>query len=491
MTVTHEHELKRAPMNRHIWSWLAIPFALLLTGCPDGGGGEGGGFAGPEAIVYRANTTGLTTFELFLAGSGTKLNPPLGSTQTVQAFALTPDKSNVVYIADQDTPGVFEIFRVSLSNPGFAIKLNPTGATGISSNKDVLTFKIIPDGSGVVYLADQDTDGVIELYLVRFASPGETTKLNATLTANRNVLDFDVTANSAIVVYRADQDIDEVSELYQKTIGSTVVPAKLHTDYIAGRSVTSFKLLPDSSGVIYLADEDTDEIFEIFHATFGIAGGHRVNTAFTLLGSDVLDFVISPDSSSVVYRADQDTDGVNELYLVALAALTNSVKLNGSLTINGDVDSHYVITANSSSVVYVADQDVDNRLELYHTVFTDMVRTKLTGSLIDTRENVYDVVSIPNSSGVVYIADQDTPGIREVYRVLFANPGASLKLNPVPMAGNVNEAVVASNSRSVIYRADQTTSGTIELYQTFFSSLSNTKLSTSLNSGSDVTGFAL
>lgn len=476
-------------MSRRIWSWLAIPCALLLTACPDGGGG--GGFEGTEApIVYRANQTGLTTFELFLTRSGTKLNPALGSTQTVQAFALTPDKRTVVYIADQDADDVFELFTVSLSNPGFATKLNPSAGAGISGNKDVQAFKILPDGSGVVYLADQDTDGVNELYLVRFAFPGVATKLNDTLAQNGNVLDFDVTPNSLTVVYRADQDIDTVNELFQKTIGSGVQPAKLHADYIAGQSVTGFKLLANSGGVLYTANQTTNTVVELFETLFaGGTIGATVNDGL-VLGGNVIDFALSPDSGSVVYRADQDTDGVNELYRVDLTSLTNSTKLNGTLPANGNVDSHYTISPDSASVVYVADQDLDGQMELYRTVFSGLANTRLLPGLITGSKAVSFVAPLPNSSGVLYIADQDTIGTREVYRVLFADPGTSLKLNPVSMAGQVNEIAAASDSQSVIYRADQTTLGTIELYRTFFSTLSNTRLNAALDPGGDVTGFA-
>ena len=477
-------------MDRRIWSWLALPFLMLLMGCPDGGGG-GGGFEGTTAtIVYRADQTTSNVFELFLVGSGTRLNPPLGSTQTVQTFALTPDKSAVVYIADQDTPTVFELFVVSLNNPGSSTKLSPTGPTGINGLKDVHAFKVIPDGSGVVYLADQDTDGVNELYLVRFASPGVITKLNPTLTPNGDVLDFNVTANSTRVIYRADQDIDSVVELYQ-TVLATVSNSKLHADYSAGHAVTEFKLLANSAGVLYTANQTTSTVVELFETLFaGGTTGATVNDGL-VSGGNVIDFALSPDSNRIVYRADQETVGVIELYLVELASLTNSVKLNGTLPANGNVDSRYAVTPDSASVVYVADQDQDAQMELYRTVFSGLANTRLLPGLITRSKAVSAIGTIPDSSGMAYIADQDTAGTREVYRVLFADPGATTKLSPVPMAGDGIEIVVESDSRSVIYRADQTTLGTIELYRTYFSTLGNTKLNAPLASGRSVTGFAL
>ena len=81
---------------------LALPVLLLLTGCP-GDGGDGLGEGSPATIVYRADQTIDTVPELFNASSGTKLNPALAPPKAVQGFAITPEKSSAVYIADQDT----------------------------------------------------------------------------------------------------------------------------------------------------------------------------------------------------------------------------------------------------------------------------------------------------------------------------------------------------------------------------------------------------
>jgi hypothetical protein len=477
-------------MKSRMWSWLLLPGLLLLSGCPDGGGGSA--LVGSTAtIVYRADQITDTVAELFSVGSGVKLNPALALPNTVQAFALTRDKRAVIYIADQDTAGVFEIYRVELANPGTSTKLNPTGGFGISGSKDVLDFKLIPDGSGIVYLADQDTDGVNELYIVRFASPGTTTKLNDTLVANGNVLDFDITANSTIVVYRADQDIDTVNELYQKTIGSVIAPAKLHANYAAGRSVNSFKLLPSSAGVLYLANQTTLTVVELYESVFGGALGAPVNSAL-VAGGNVFDFAISPDSTSVVYRADKDTDTVTELYLVLLSSLTISSKLNGPMVANGNVDSHYLVTADSASVVYIADQNVDGQNELYRTIFGG-ANTRLLTGLLAAPKAVYDVATIPDSSGVVYIADQDTPGTREVYRVLFATAPTSTKLNPTfAAARQAQEIAVTPDSGSVVYRANETSATAIELYRSFFTTAgSSTKLNGTLVPGGNVDAFAI
>ena len=79
---------------------------------------------------------------------------------------------------------------------------------------DVDSFQISPNGRYAVYLEDQDTDGVLELYSV-LLDGGSPVRLNPPLLLpGRNVTSFQIIPDSSRVVYRADQDTDEVFELY-------------------------------------------------------------------------------------------------------------------------------------------------------------------------------------------------------------------------------------------------------------------------------------
>lgn len=483
-------------VNTRMQSWLALGLILFLAGClPDGGGGGGGGGSeGPGVlIIYRADQTIDTVPELFDANSGAKLNPPLGLPQSVQAFAVTPDKTAVVYIADELAQNVFELFRVNLGAPGVSAKLN----AALVASGDVHAFQLIPDGSGVVYLADQDTDGVDEVYRVLFSNPQNSTKLNGPLILGGNVVEFDVTSDSSRVVYRADEDIDNVFELFQNTLPPTGTSTKLHSNYAAGQSVSSFELLPNSSGVLYLANQTTLTVVELYETLFaGGTIGVRVNDVLVTPGGNVIEFSISADSTRVVYRADQITDGRVELFRVQLSALGSSTRLNNpAMQANGNVGS-FIITPDSSSAVFIADQDTDELFELYRTVFNNPppLPTKLTGTLITGSKDVFNVVAIPNSSGVVYIADQDTTGIREVYRVGFSAPGFPTKLNPNfgISGGQAQEIAVTPDSGSVVYRANQSAGAATQLSRVFFSSPgSSTTLNGPLVPGGNVEAFAM
>ncbi len=141
-------------------------------------------------------------FELYVAspagGAVTKLSPPLVAGGNVQA-GLVVHGTTVVYRADQDVAGQIELFAVSADAPGLASKLNPALGSGARVSPVVA---ITDDGSNVAYVADQDTVGLDEAYLVALAAPAVTTKLNAPVV--NGVWDLQLSGDGAFVAYRND-----------------------------------------------------------------------------------------------------------------------------------------------------------------------------------------------------------------------------------------------------------------------------------------------
>jgi Tol biopolymer transport system component len=192
-----------------------------------------------------------------------KLNGPLVSGGEVYYdFRVSPDSSRVVYLADQDTDNVDELYSVPLTG-GSPVKLN---GPLVSGGAVMGGFQVSPDSSRVVYLADQDTDWVCELYSVPLAG-GSPVKLNSPLVSGGDVFGCQVSPDSSRVVYRADQDTDEVDELYSVPLAGGS-PVKLNGPLVSGGDVgalgTSFQISSNNRGVVYLADQDTDEVDELY-----------------------------------------------------------------------------------------------------------------------------------------------------------------------------------------------------------------------------------
>jgi hypothetical protein len=473
---------------------LILAACLSLTGCPGSDDGTGGN-APPSSgtVVYLADQDNVGVFELFLATSGTKLNPPLPAGRTVQSFALTPDATAVVYIADQDQDDVFELYRVNLASPGSSTKLNgQLVLCGLVVCGDVTEFAVTPDNSAVVYIADQTTDDVFELFRTVLTTMVNS-KLNPNFSAGQNVDAFAVLPNSTGVIYRANQNTPGVKELYRVLF--TTAPS---TDRLIaspplnpGQNVGAFTPTPDSANVVYIANRPV--AFNLFIVPAGGGGSIQLNSVSPPNpNANVTDFAVTPDGLSVVFRADQDIDQVIELYRTVIALAPANTKLNSPLVFGMNVTSFGVIP-DSSGVVYVADQTTVNVFELFRSLFSGSPPTSPLNPPFVAGQAVADFVLFPNGTGVVYRADQNTDGVNEIYRAVFGFPG-STRLNPALVIGQNVAATytVSPDSASAIYLANQDNVAITELYRATFSSPGvSTKLNAPLMAGKNVTDFAV
>ncbi len=218
-------------------------------------------------VLYYADQTTDEVYEIFsvpsAGGAATKLNGALAANGDVFDYGLqfSPDSSRVLYYADQTTDEVYEIFSAP-SAGGAATKLN--GPLVANGNVSTSGLAFSPDSSRVLYRADQTTDEVYEIFSAPSAG-GAATKLNGALVANGNVsfYGFQFSPDSSRVLYLADQTTDEVSEIFLvPSAGGTAT--KLNGALVAGGGVNGAQFSPDGSRVLYLADQDTDGAFEIY-----------------------------------------------------------------------------------------------------------------------------------------------------------------------------------------------------------------------------------
>src|SRR5262249_40728650 len=162
-------------------------------------------------------------------------------------------------------------------------------------------------------------------------------------------------------------------------------PVKLNPPLVAGGSVggsfetTLILISPDSTRVVYLADQEVDGRVELYSVP--IAGGPAVKLNGALVnGGNVLHpscrrpAAITPDGTRVVYLPDQQVDERFELFSVPITGGT-AIRLNGNLVAGGDVQplsftEPFALSADGARVVYVADQEVDERVELYSVPVT-------------------------------------------------------------------------------------------------------------------------
>jgi Tol biopolymer transport system component len=362
----------------------------------------------------------------FAADLPVKLSGAMVEGGEVSARRISPDGSTVVYLADQDVDGMNELYSVPITG-GTPVKLNPP----LIANGDVSAdFAITPDSRRVVFLADDRREGASELFSAPVAG-GAATRLNRAIPTGGGLFGFDLSPDSRTVVYVGEQYTDAVVELYSVPVsGGTIT--KLNRPLGGGRNILNrLFITPDSSRAVYLADQDTNGVNELYSVPIGGGNVTKLNGPLPSGGGvGLFGIGLSPDGSTVVYTADQITNNVHELFSVPVAGGT-SIRLNAPLVSGGAVFG-FRFAPDSSTVVYLGDQDVDDLDELYAVSSSGGAVTKLSNPAFGTL--FFHEISA-DGARVVYMTNE---GVDELYSAPIGG-GPVVKLN-APLA--VDETVI-------------------------------------------------
>jgi Tol biopolymer transport system component len=383
-------------------------------------------------------------------------------------------------------------------------KLVSMPAFGDVQNYEISPDEISPDGNWVVYRADQDTDGVNELYSV-LLSGGAPLKLNPPLPPGGDVINFTISPDSIWVVYMADQDTGDILEFYSVPIeGPASASVKLSGPMASGTNMFRWfvvQISSDSSRVVYKVDQDTPRVWELYSVPIEgpASAGVKLNGPINGSGSAYSDFGISPDGRRVVYGAPTDADYVYELYSVPIEGPASAgVKLNLSLPSGSSVSTvpgHVHISPDSSRVVYRADQDRHNMWELYSVPIAGPASTgvKLNHDMERDFPPVGDDVQLfqisPDGSKVAFVATWvnsfDVPpytysvNMWELYIVPINGPAsAEVKIYgptadagypyryvfAAPNSNPVNGLAITLDGSQVVYRAEYVYTDRSQLY---------------------------
>ena len=539
---------------------IALPLAFILIMACDGSIDEGGGSGQrfdssifpPAVFIADKDVNGVD--ELYAAfNDGTeiiKLSEPLVARGNVVAFRISPDGFYVAYVADQDTAGLFELYVVPVDKtPGeIAVKVSGTMAGNgiLQLPSGEYLFRWAPDSSRVAYVADQNTLREFELFT---STPDGTendiiSDLPDPLTnPNRDVRNFEWAPSSALIAYVADQDTDEVLDLYVSPFDKNTPNFKISGIAIDGSGIKeleppfsgeyAFAWAPDSSRLAFLADQLIDGIDE-FELYTNLPQGTNILRVSGQQGdsSQVNDFAWAPNSRQIAYRANQNLLTAIDLFtalpnvssssqqissglepgqevtafkwspdstriaFTSDRAFTdffrlfttspnnsNNVLVSSGLADTGDV-SDFKWSPDSSRIAYVS-RLVGNVFELFTTLRDVQPSTFISSSLADDD----DFAWAPDSSRIAYISDQDLLNKFELFTSTRDGGITDVVSGPLVAGGNVQEFKWAPDSSGVGYIADQDTDTVEELFASQPNGANNTLISGILVTGGDVFSF--
>lgn len=357
----------------------------------------------------------------------------------------------LVFVGDQETDGVDELYVVSPAGGTDPVRLAPA----LPSDRDVKSFLLTPDGLWAIYLADQDVNDQFELYRVALAG-GPSLRLNTG--GEPLTLGYEVSNDSARLVYLTGHVVVAEDTLYFTQLHSVPVDGSLAPVLLyPGTFFTSVPDLPwwdvsgDSSRVAFR------DGFRLFSAP--IAGGAPPVELDVFVGSDIR---LAPDGSRAVYLVLPGFgSGITKLYSVPLDASSAAVELSGPMISSGDVIS-CTISPDSTQAVYTADATVDGRFDLFVVPIdgSAVAETLTTDSC--------SLVSITaDSLRAVYLAT--LPNLWVLRSVSLAGCRSPRNLHPgitrtMPTHFGVLRALPVAGTGLVLFRADLQQPFVMELF---------------------------
>jgi len=407
-------------------------------------------------------------------------NPGLQGGDVLQA-RFSPDSSRVVYLADQDTVDVNELYSVPADGSGPAVKLS--GALTSDPSKDVglyqvvgtrvlflgggafftvpldgsapavqlqsavQSFQVLPDGSAVV-VVHGSSPVEVEVVPVDGSGPGVPllTLLPGALGA------YALTPDSQRLVYVESDTPNATWHLRSVLLDGSAAPVGL--DARTGQ-IPEVLLSADSSRVVYRS-QTVD--FHLFSAPVD-GSAAPVQLDLPLATSGVNGVKLSADSSRVVYTV--VNGGQRRLFSVVSDGSANATLLNVPTPSSSVLD--FQLTPDSTRVVFLADEATQSQFELYEVPIAGGSPTNLSGPLPPAGDVASFQVS-PDSIGVVFRATKNSFDSTELFAVPFGGAPALIGGTTVE-DGDVTDFTISPDDVSVVFRADHLTNGNFELFR--------------------------
>ena len=368
----------------------------------------------------------------------------------VHTFALSPDESQVVFLSGTPSSSLLQIAPIDGSS-----------VTALAGPGAIESPQVSPDSVVVVFIATVPSTDFRGLFAVA-ATGGAPLLLNGPMIpGGRGVRDFAISPVGGSIVYREERDADERLELW--SVDGSFITRKLSGPLDDFRDVVSFQIAPDGQRAVYLADQNSDEAMELFGAP--VEGGALVQYNEPLAGGpvagDVLSFLATPDASRVVYRADQDVDEFVELYSTPSSGQGQPFRLTSPTPDVGDVRSDVYVTPQGDRVV--AQLEFESGLfALFSRVTSgaEPLVTLDTSSLPFNGNFVASPLAFdPSGTNALYL--KGGVGLRSV-RVDGSQPPIDLATPPDPH--EVQRFIPSPDRLRLAYVADQDTDEMFELY---------------------------
>lgn len=305
----------------------------------------------------------------------------------------------------------------------------------------------------VAYVADLGTDEQFRLYVTRF--DGQTGEVSGPIGPNGDVLDYAWSPDRRLIAFVADAFADDLEQLFVVDTNGGGERFDLTAGLTPFGSLTQFAWSPDGSRIAFLGEATVLGVPDLVTIRPDGTGMVRLNPDFAPPLQQVVRFAWSPDSTRVAYAANQDQLNVLELYVAPADGSSPAVQVSGTMTAGGSLPNEedtFAWSPDSTRLLYRADQDVDELVELYVSSADGTTNVRVSGPVVqDVREPRWS----PNGARIAYLAEQDAPGRVDLYSVLPDGTDNVRVSADFVTGGNVETYAWSPRSDLLAYRADQ------------------------------------
>ncbi len=380
--------------------------------------------------------------------------------QTDRPFYQEVSPGRIVYLADHDVPGKFELYMVEVANPGVTTKLNGAETGDATVFTEISDFQVSPaDPTRIVYWVGGEDAGT-ELWFVDTDDPGNSVRLgeptdDPLYDGNQYAFAFAGDGNS--VVYQAGSTADTRlydGGLYLVSLDAPAVATRLSApvDNGNGETISAFirdwydAVSPDGSLVAYKARLTTGE------ALFLVPVADPGNAVRISIEQDpsVDEFGFTPDGSGLLLNTDDWS-----LWLVDVtdpAAPSAAVRLSDRFNM-ANVDTveadRFVPGPDSSSVLFPSNQEME-RID-FDTPFTAVTEWSYPQGGFPERLRF-----TPDGTGVLLQIEEN--GIDQLYyHPLGGGADVQTRVGPQSLANSdwgVTYFDIAPDGDTVYYVAD-------------------------------------
>lgn len=385
-------------------------------------------------------------------------------------FVITADGSKIVYISDENTDGINELMVADINGANRKKISAP-----LDMGENVIRFLVDPTSQKVAYIADPST-GFKNLYTVDLNGTNNYQVNNGLTSTNHSIGHFLWMPSGSKLVYTSDEGMTVGN--YALYIANFDGSNRLTLN--GGPVGQIFDIAPNGSRIVYRFSLTNPTLRSI---TPTGTNDVLLNTPFNLgaqPASGISNFVISPNSSLVAYRSNQDDNIKYELFVTNIDGSGLKTKISGALVSGGNValvpKVDYNFTSDSSSVIYIADQDTNNKNELFISSVSG-VNQKLSGNSMIADGDVQSFKTLGNKT--LFLADMDINGVNELYGIDHTNIGAgSLKINSPLIAGENVGYYSTDSSLKISYLMDDGSAGVYSVYLNDFTGTNEKELIT-------------